>query len=194
MKKDNLFSIPNAISLLRLFLLIPIFWLLSQGWKFYALAVILLCGLSDYLDGFIARKWHLQSDAGRIIDPVVDKISLVGLMIFLVISSEYMFPKWFFIFIVVRESMVLLFSLIFIEHKKMVMESSTPGKVSAFATGITIILYILQLHPYTWIMVWLATVLTLYSSWIYFKRFKKYYDNKKNSNGLFDSNNQEMKV
>ena len=173
MNKDNLFSIPNAISVFRLLLLIPIFWLLSQGHNYYALAVIILSGLSDYLDGFVARKWNLRSDAGRIIDPVVDKICLIGLMLFLVISPVYIFPVWFFIFVVVRESMVLLFSYIFIEHKKMVLESSTPGKVSAFATGMTIVLFILNVQPFMWIMVWLAIILTIYSTWIYFKRFKK---------------------
>jgi len=175
MNNKNLFSIPNFISLIRLFLLIPIFYLLSQDKRIYALMVILLSGISDFLDGYIARKWNLQSDAGRIIDPVIDKMSFIGLMLFLIISPNYIFPIWFFIIICAREIMVLLFSFIFIEHKKEVLESSSPGKVSAFSIGITLILFIFHVTPYMWIMAWLAIILTLYSSSVYFMRFLQHY-------------------
>ncbi len=173
MNKNRIFSLPNFVSLFRLLLLVPIIYLLAHKQRLFALAVIMLSGFSDFLDGFIARKWNLQSDAGRIIDPMVDKISLVGLMIFLVISPDYKFPIWFLIFVAFRESMVLLFSLIFIERNEMVLESSTPGKVSAFAIGVTIILFVLNLNPFMWIMVWLSIILTLYSTLVYFKRFKQ---------------------
>lgn len=183
MKKSNLFVLPNIITLIRLILLIPIFWLLLQNQRLFALALILVAGISDFLDGFIARKWNLQSDAGRIIDPVVDKISLIGLMLFLVFSENYSFPLWFLMVVVFRESMVLLFSFIFIESKKIVLESSAPGKISAFATGIPIILSILNLYLIMWIVIWMALILNIYSTLVYLNRFRrsiKHYENDKN--------------
>ncbi|MFO7889603.1 MAG: CDP-alcohol phosphatidyltransferase family protein [bacterium] len=194
MKKNNIFSIPNIISFLRLLLLLPIFYLLSQEQKIFALVVILLSGFSDFLDGYIARKWNLQSDAGRIIDPVVDKINFVGLMLFLIISPRYTFPIWFFIIVVIRETMVLLFSFIIIEHKKKILESSIPGKISAFAIGMTLILFIFHIYPFMWIMLWLAIILTLYSTWIYFKRFIEHYKVNKNNKYIVNDSNKEMKV
>jgi len=192
MNKKNLFSIPNIISCIRLLLLIPIFYLLSQKQMIFALIVILLSGLTDFLDGFIARKWNLQSDAGRIIDPVVDKISLVGLMLFLIISPHYIFPVWFFAIIAAREILVLLFSFLVIEHKHRVLESSIPGKISAFTIGVTLILFVLQFDPYMWIMAWLAIILTLYSTWIYYKRFLEQYKIDRNKSYIVDDANKKI--
>ncbi len=192
MNKKNLFSIPNIISCIRLLLLIPIFYLLSHKKMIFALIVILLSGLTDFLDGFVARKWNLQSDAGRIIDPVVDKLSFVGLMLFLIISPQYIFPVWFFVIIAAREIFVLLFSFFVIEQKHKVLESSTPGKISAFTIGLTLILFVLQLDPYMWIMAWLAVILTLYSSWVYFRRFLEQYKIDKHKRYIVDDTNKKI--
>ena len=58
-----------------------------------------------------------------------------------------------------------------IRQKAVVMESNRPGKNSAFAVGMTVIFFLLDLRPYAWIVLWVAFALTLYSSYVYLRLF-----------------------
>lgn len=76
MKKEQLLTIPNLLSVVRLLLIPLIVWLYCARQE-YELAVlfILLSGATDVVDGFIARRFHMVSDFGKILDPVADKLT-----------------------------------------------------------------------------------------------------------------------
>ena len=78
-KKENVLTIPNLLSLFRLLLIPVIVWLYcvrqDYRWTIVALAV---SGLSDILDGIIARKFNMVSDLGKILDPCADKLTPGG--------------------------------------------------------------------------------------------------------------------
>lgn len=76
--KENL-NVPNALTMLR-FLMIPLYIVLFlKGYKYWALATFLLAGVTDVLDGWIARRYHQITDFGKLMDPLADK--LMGLTV-----------------------------------------------------------------------------------------------------------------
>jgi len=70
-------DIPNALSMLRMSLAIPSALLLLQEWYNAALLIFLVAGLSDALDGYLAKRFAWRSRLGSILDPLADKILLV---------------------------------------------------------------------------------------------------------------------
>jgi len=75
-KKQAIFTIPNVLSLFRLLLIPVILWLYRDVKDYHlALLVLILSGVTDIADGWIARRWNLISDLGKILDPVADKLT-----------------------------------------------------------------------------------------------------------------------
>ena len=70
-------NIPNGISLFRILLIFPVILFLEINFKSYTWFFILIGGISDYFDGFIAKKFNLKSKFGAIIDPLADKILII---------------------------------------------------------------------------------------------------------------------
>jgi len=172
-KNDRIWTVPNLLTILRLAFLIPILVFLSRGARLPAVAFIALGIASDFLDGIIARRFNQSSDLGRLMDPVVDKVNTLAVGLLLILSPIYGFPLWYFLFLAVRESAVLVCGLIVVRKRKIVLESNRPGKWSAFFTGVCILLYILGWEPFTWISLWFAFGLALVSTWTYLRIFMK---------------------
>lgn len=84
-----MFQIPNTITVLRI-LLVPVFAvafvLPGDGWRLIAFAVFTIAGLSDFLDGMLARALNQPSDFGRMLDPIADKI-LVGVALMMLVAE-----------------------------------------------------------------------------------------------------------
>ena len=97
-------TLPNMISLARL-LSVPFnVWLIMiDHWRM-ALFVFCLAGLSDAVDGFLAKKFGMQSRLGRYLDPIADKVLLVS--IFLVLGSQGHLPLWLVILVVSRDILI----------------------------------------------------------------------------------------
>ncbi|HUG91166.1 MAG TPA: CDP-diacylglycerol--glycerol-3-phosphate 3-phosphatidyltransferase [Planctomycetaceae bacterium] len=86
----NALSLPNLITISRLFIAVGLFALIyaytavpAQGYWLTAAALFLVAAGTDYLDGWIARRWGLVSTLGRILDPFADKIIVCGVFVFL---------------------------------------------------------------------------------------------------------------
>jgi cardiolipin synthase len=101
MTQDRVLTIPNLISVFRI-VLVPFYVIfLLKGWFIWALVLLIVASLSDYLDGYLARKLQQFSKVGALIDPVADRL--------LIIVSGICFwfkgivPLWFFLLVVGRE-------------------------------------------------------------------------------------------
>ena len=82
--ENRVLTIPNLLSAFRL-LLIPLFvWLYLQEKYFYTGLVLLISGITDISDGFIARRFHMVSNVGKVLDPVADKLTQISMLICLV--------------------------------------------------------------------------------------------------------------
>src|SRR5688572_11342874 len=107
LKKDKrVISIPNVISFFRLLLLAPLLILFSHindGYEFrvYILLLLGLIGLSDMLDGYLARKLHQVTELGKILDPISDKVIIGAVAIFMFLSGEI--PASYFALVIARD-------------------------------------------------------------------------------------------
>ena len=97
-------NIPNGISFFRIILIFPIIVFLQINLKSYIWFLILIGGISDYLDGFIAKKFNLKTKFGAIIDPLADKILIMIPLTWLCVNE--IIPFWSFSLIIFRELII----------------------------------------------------------------------------------------
>jgi cardiolipin synthase len=99
---DRVLTVPNALSALRL-VGVPLFvWALLTHHDVLALVVLVLSGVTDYLDGNIARRFHLVSRVGELLDPVADRLYIVSTL--LALAWRDIIPWWLVVVLFVREA------------------------------------------------------------------------------------------
>ena len=131
-KKKDLWSIPNILCYIR-FLLIPIFvflYIKAVEPKEYlqAAAIVLLSGMTDFFDGFIARTFHMVTDLGKVIDPLADKLTQAALIFVLVVKIKWMFLL--LILFVMMQLFLLVAGLVMLKKGKKLNGAKWFGKVS----------------------------------------------------------------
>jgi cardiolipin synthase (CMP-forming) len=98
-------SIPNIITLARLLSVPVIIWLVLADSLRPALALFALAGVSDAVDGFIARQFDQRSALGALLDPIADKVMLVSLFVTLGVARHL--PSWLVTLVVFRDAMIV---------------------------------------------------------------------------------------
>lgn len=99
-------TIPNLLTLIRMFLTPYLVWLLVDNKLNQALLVFFIAGITDGLDGFIARMFHQKSKLGAYLDPLADKLLLVSS--FILLGHLRLVPNWLVIIAVSRDTIILL--------------------------------------------------------------------------------------
>jgi cardiolipin synthase len=99
-------NIPNFITIARVMSVPVIFWLLISGEQTTAFYVFLAAGISDALDGFLAKRFNWRTPLGAVLDPMADKLLLVSLFIALGVSKEL--PLWLVLAVVSRDILIVL--------------------------------------------------------------------------------------
>jgi len=97
-------DIPNVISIIRIILVIPVAYLLWGGRYQMALIIFIIAGLSDALDGFLAKRYDWTSQLGSFLDPLADKLLLVSCFLVCVVTG--LIPAWLFVIILLRDLIV----------------------------------------------------------------------------------------
>jgi len=172
--RPGLLNVSNLLSLSRIFLAIPIIYFLYQNTpetNLTAVFFMLLAGLTDWLDGYFSRRLHQQSDFGRIIDPLADKVVVGAITIYLTVERD--FPLWFLLLILARDFVILALGFLMTSRRRAVPESDWFGKVAVTGLAIVIIVYALDATALKipLLMVSIGLVgLTIFS---YFDRFRK---------------------
>jgi cardiolipin synthase len=145
--KEDLYTLPNLLTLLRI-CLIPVFIVMvfrKQG--FGALFIFFLAGLTDVLDGFTARMWHLKTKIGMLIDPIADKLLLSTAFILLTFKDmdlPYMIPLWLTVTVVSRDLLMILGGvIIYLWKGEKNFPPSTFGKISTVLQVGTVFLVLL---------------------------------------------------
>lgn len=175
MKKSELFTVSNLLSFLRIFLAIPIYLFVSDFNTELLLAVISIAIITDFLDGYFARKFNQITDIGKILDPFADKVCTTTGFIALSIYQD--FPVWITVLIIIRDIFILLGSLFILQKSKLITPSNIPGKVTVFFLSLLAIVHILKITVLFWpitILVILSIVVSAYNYLlVLFKYLKK---------------------
>jgi CDP-diacylglycerol---glycerol-3-phosphate 3-phosphatidyltransferase len=105
-RQPPVFNLPNQLTASRFVLGLLLFYLIDQGSWFLCIAVFALAALTDWLDGYLARKQGLTSTLGRNLDPLVDKVVVCGAYIFLLPVAESGLAAWMVTVVVGRELVI----------------------------------------------------------------------------------------
>ena len=161
----QILTAPNQLTLLRMiFLPFIVINLVKHDFK-WALALFILAGLSDGLDGLLARTLHQQTLLGQYLDPIADKL-LMSTM-FLVLSIERMIPWKYTVMVFSRDvSIMLIGGVLFIVAGLRDFRPSIFGKANTFAQVAAIFFVLLLLvEPVRW--VWIARTTFLRATFIF---------------------------
>ncbi len=167
-------NIANKLTVSRI-LLVPVFMVCLLGSFPYAqpLALIVFVGASatDWLDGYLARKYHLITKFGQFMDPLADKLLVMAALIGFVETGAL--PSWVALVILARELLISIFRAV-AASEGIVIAASKWGKYKTVSQMIMIILMLMNNFPFAaWgipmdrLFMWLAVVLTLVSGWDY---------------------------
>ena len=143
--KGRVFTVPNVLSMIRL-CLIPIFvWLYCVRNEYLWTAIILiLSGITDVVDGYIARHFNAISDLGKIIDPIADKLTQGAMLICLCLRFPYMIVL--ILVMAVKEISLGVATLVFIKKTGSVQSSRWHGKVATVLLYATVVLHVLWIN------------------------------------------------
>lgn len=173
----EIFNIPNILTVLRIIFIIP--FVIAVSKNNYALAGIVLAisGVSDLLDGIIARKYNQITKLGKMLDPTADKLTLMAVMICFGVKFPKIFP--FMILLIVKEVIMLVAGAVLLKCKLTPPAARWYGKISTVVFYISVITIIFL--KATWnidceilniILMALTAVCMLYALYRYFKIFK----------------------
>lgn len=171
----KLFTISNFISFSRIFIVIPVVYRhYINGYSVDAI-IILLIGygiISDYLDGFVARKTNTISEIGKMIDPISDKIA-AGLLFIYTVVIDWI-PFWFLWLFIARDILILIgSSFIKLRYGKVAM-STISGKISVNVISlywISIFFFRSASLAHT-ILLWASVAIMLFSFIMYLLRYR----------------------
>ena len=165
--------VPNILTIIRFFLIPFIVVFALQDNYVVAAIFLILSGITDIVDGFIARKFNFITDFGKLMDPLADKCTQVATLVVLVIQK--IIPIWILVVVIVKE-FLLVAGASFLYKKDLVVSSKWYGKISTvlFYIAIFFSMVFKQFNlPYTFdtYIYYLAIVFTIFSLVMYFKAF-----------------------
>jgi len=164
-------NISNFISISRIILTFPLVYLIYVNEIKAAIIVGIIAGITDFLDGFLARKLNQITDLGKILDPVADKI-LVSFVALVMIITE-MLPLWFFSVVIIRDILILAGGLYLKKKYKLILPSNFEGKATFVLIVITLLGVLLENIYAIRYGYLLCTSALIYSLGTYFIRFRE---------------------
>lgn len=140
--------LPNAISLLRIVLVIPILSLILSGGFGWALALFFVAGFSDGIDGYLAKRFDWHTRLGGLLDPVADKLLVAGTFITLAYSQQI--PVWLAAVVISRDLIIIGGAIAYNFIVRPV--QGEPTKISKLNTALQLLflLFVLSRAAFEW--------------------------------------------
>ena len=168
-------TLASKVTLVRV-AFIPVFVLamyLSGGqtglWMWISLAIFVIASLTDYVDGYIARKYNQTSDFGKFLDPLADKLLVIAAM--LMFCQWGIFPAWAVMIVLTREFAVTGLRLVAVGGGK-VIAAGWSGKVKTASTmiGLCAMMVFPAVSWLCWLVIAVILITTIYSGVEYFMK------------------------
>jgi len=105
MQVFRLAYLPNVVCVVRICLVVPIMWFLVRAEYESALLLIMIAGFSDWVDGFLARRFAWESRIGGLLDPLADKLLFVS--VFAALTWNGLVPLWLFAVVIGRDIIIV---------------------------------------------------------------------------------------
>ncbi len=172
-------NIPNLITLGRVILVPVVFWLLVSGQTQLAFFAFVLAGVSDAVDGFIAKRFGLSTELGAYLDPLADKLLIVS--IFLALGVMGALPSWLVIAVVSRDILIVVGVMLswLLDHPVRiaplaVSKANTVAQIVLAGTVLADDGFGLGLELVRVGLVWIAGALTIASLWAYLRAWLRH--------------------
>ena len=161
-------NLPNYITSIRLIFTIPLIIFLETNNLFFVWIIILFGGITDYLDGYIARKFNFKTKTGAILDPLADKVFTI--IPFIWLCKYEIIPFWSLSILLIREFLISAFR----SNKKNGMPALKIGKIKTLLQFISLIILFsnfnqFQIQYIGIIIYWISFTLTIISLFSYLK-------------------------
>ena len=180
-RKENIWNVPNFLTMLRM-ALIPVYWFFMLRDQLYAaLAVFIIASLTDLADGFIARKYNLITDFGKLMDPLADKLMSVSVMLSLAIKG---IVPWAVLLILLCKEATMIIGGAILYRNHVVVYSIWIVKLAQ----VMVVTSLLSCFFHEWLqaqlgfplhlyLLWIAVALTLIALGVYMKNAIRLYRN-----------------
>lgn len=143
-ERNQIFTISNALSFFRLLLVLPVWYTLNnfhdETYRIITFSLCILAAVTDYLDGYVARKRNEITEVGKIIDPLADKILVAVLAIKLFLIGEL--SGYFLLVIVLRDIIIFIGGILISLKLKKVLPSNLLGKITVTIIGFVFLMVI----------------------------------------------------
>lgn len=178
-------QLPNAMTILRVGIAIIVPLLIFDGrnaLRVAAFGLFTIAAVTDWLDGYLARRWKVSSGFGRMLDPIADKLLIVGCLLALVAADKNTLP-------ILYPSLIILFREVFVSGLREYMADKGVTlhvtQIAKFKTTLQFIaIGLVMLYPFfshwdyalesTIIVFYMAALLTLYTGMDYFLKALRY--------------------
>ena len=160
----NIWNLPNILTIVRM-ALIPVFVVL-HAMTHYKLALLVFCiaSFTDWLDGYIARKYNLITDFGKLMDPLADKLMVCTALVMQGIAG--VFPVLAIVIVIIKE-LVMIYGSSYMLHKNIVVYSNIWGKLAQCSFILALVLSFWHWEfeaialPIDRIILWIAVVIAI---------------------------------
>ena len=170
-KRDKIWTYSNFLSVSRLFIGVLLYYFIIGRYTYFALSLIIIAVITDYADGWVARKRGETSELGKILDPVADKIAIalgsVGLY------QAYGLPLWIVVVIISRDIIILIGSIFLIDKVRGIVASEKPGKIAVSVISVLLFSYLFEWPNVQQIFLYLTFASIIFSFLFYLQKFIK---------------------
>jgi cardiolipin synthase (CMP-forming) len=144
--KSEILTFSNFLSLLRVVMIIPL-WILMNDLEVESIryTVGFLCifaALTDILDGYFARKFHQETEFGKIVDPLADKIIVGAVVIKLFLIGDL--PGYYFYMVIIRDLLIFIGGIIVTRKLGRVLPSNVLGKITVVFISLVLLMILFQ--------------------------------------------------
>ncbi len=141
-ERGRFWTLSNVVSLLRVVLILPAVWLIALGadyvWEAFGVVAVMI--VSDWIDGWLARRWGEISQWGKILDPLADKVAVGAITIAMVVFKDL--PVWLVLVVLMRDVVIFVAGMYLVRRHDVLLASNFWGKVTTLVLSGLLLAYL----------------------------------------------------